>query len=111
MSQQEVSSSALPPVPTTKILAIGHFHAPLTSEQRKQILPHEVADTVRMFLSGKIDQWWYQQDGNGPVFLLNVAAIDEAKSLIDSLPLGRNGLMAFDFIELAPLRPLYLLIS
>ena len=108
---EAVSSGKFPAVPTTKILAIGHFHAPLTPEQRKQLLPQEVPDTVRLFLSGKIDQWWYRQDGNGPVFLLNVTTIDEAKSLIDSLPLGTHGLMGFDFLELGPLRPLYLLLS
>jgi hypothetical protein len=47
---------AFPAVPTTKILAIGRFLAPLTPEQRKAILPREVPDTVRLFLAGKIDQ-------------------------------------------------------
>ena len=37
----------LPPVPTTKILAISHFMgAPMTPAQRAQIMPHEVHDTV-----------------------------------------------------------------
>jgi hypothetical protein len=79
MTEQEVSSGAFPPVPTTKILAIGHFHAPLTPEQKKQLLPHEVPDTVRMFLSGKIDQWWYRQDGNGPV---SSQCYDDARSKV-----------------------------
>ena len=108
---EQTTAGSLPPVPTTKVLAIGHFNAPLTPEQRKTILPHEVPDTVRVYLSGKIDQWWWRQDGNGPVFLLNVTTSQDAKSLMASLPLDVAGLIEYDFIELGPLRPLYLLLS
>src|SRR5260370_23363631 len=54
---RETPKGAFPAVPTTKILAIGRFLAPLTPEQRKAILPREVPDTVRLFLAGKIDQF------------------------------------------------------
>ena len=97
-------------VPTTKVLAIGRLLAPLTSEQRKAVLPYEVPDTVTMYLDGKIDQLWSRQDGAGPVFLLNVDTLNEAKKLVASLPLSVAGLMECDFIELGPLRPLRLLL-
>ena len=100
-----------PAVPTTKILAICHLHRLLTPEERKAVLPHEVPDTVRLYLAGKIDQWWSRQDGKGPVFLLNVATVEEAKALISSLPLEQAGLMECDYLELGPLRPLHLLLS
>ncbi len=64
-------------VPTTKILAIGHVVAPLTPEQRRSIMPREVPDTVRLYLAGKIDQWYVRQDGKGVVFLLNVTTTEE----------------------------------
>jgi hypothetical protein len=73
----EKPKGAFPAVPTTKILAIGRLVAPLTPEQRKAILPREVPDTVRLFLAGKIDQWWSRQDGKGPVFLMNVTSVEE----------------------------------
>jgi hypothetical protein len=47
----------LPSVPTTKILAIGTLNSPLTEDQRKGIMSHEVPDTVKLYLAGKIDQW------------------------------------------------------
>ena len=97
-------------VPTTKVLAIGRLLAPLTSEQRKAVLPYEVPDTVTMYLDGKIDQLWSRQDGAGPVFLLNVDTLSEAKKLVASLPLSVAGLMECDFIDLGPLRPLRLLL-
>ena len=98
-------------VPTTKVLAIGRLHAPLTPNQRKAVMPHEVPETVRMYLDGKIDQWWSRQDGKGPVFLLDVSTLDEARRLVETLPLEVAGLMECDFIELGPLRPLRLLLS
>ena len=107
----ETAKGAFPAVPTTKILAIGRFLAPLTPEQRKAILPREVPDTVRLFLAGKIDQWWSRQDQRGPVFLMNVTSVEEARALLETLPLGRAKLMEFDLIELGPLTPLHLLLS
>src|SRR5215469_11993220 len=58
--QTTAAPSAFPPVPTTQILAIGTFVAPLTPEQRKTILTGEVPATARLYLAGKIDQWFVQ---------------------------------------------------
>jgi hypothetical protein len=105
------SVGGFPPVPTTKILAIGRFSAPLTPEQRKATLPREVMETVRLYLGGKIDQWWYRHDGKGPVFLMNVTSVEEARALLATLPLDEEKLIEYDLIELGPLRPLYLLLG
>ena len=107
----EKPKGAFPAVPTTKILAIGRLVAPLTPEQRKAILPREVPDTVRLYLAGKIDQWWSRQDGKGPVFLMNVTSLEEARALLATLPFGQAKLMEFDLIELGPLSPLHLLLT
>jgi hypothetical protein len=98
-------------VPTTKILAIGHVVAPLTPEQRRSIMPREVPDTVRLYLAGKIDQWYVRQDGKGVVFLLNVTTTEEAHDLLEKLPLGQAKLMEFDLMPLGPLNPLRILLS
>jgi hypothetical protein len=84
------SVGGFPPVPATKILAIGRFLAPLTPEQRKAILPSEVPDTLRLYLAGKIDQWWFRQDGKGPVFLMNVTSVEEARALLTDVAFGRG---------------------
>src|SRR3974377_1489462 len=66
------AQNPLPPVPTTKILAIAHFMGtPMTPAQRAQIMPHEVHDTVNAYLAGKIDQWYFRTDGKGVVFIVN----------------------------------------
>ena len=45
------------------------FAKPLTDEQRKRILPNEVPDTLRLYLDGKIDQFWFREDKPGGVVL------------------------------------------
>jgi len=97
-------------VPTTRVLAIGTLSSPLTPEQRKAIMPREVPDTVDLYLSGKIDQWWVRQDGKGVVFLMNVSTVGEAQDLLEKLPLGQAKLMSFELMPLGPLSPLRLLL-
>jgi len=73
------AQNPLPPVPTTKILAISHFMGtPMTPAQRAQIMPREVHDTVNAYLAGKIDQWYFRTDGKGVVFIVNASTPEEA---------------------------------
>ena len=98
-------------VPTTKVLAIGQFTTPPTPEQIREFFPKEVPATLRLYLAGKIDQWWIRQTQTGAVFLMNVTSVEEARALMEKLPLGQAGLMKHEFIELGPLTPLHLLLS
>ena len=97
-------------VPTTKVLAIGTLSSAMTDEMRKGIMSHEVPDTVKLYLAGKIDQWYVRKDGKGVVFILNVNSVEEAHALLEKLPLGQAKLMTFDLIPLGPLSPLGLLL-
>lgn len=100
----------IPPAPTTKVLAIGTADFPLTADQEKNIMPHEVPDTVRLYLSGKIEQWFVRTDGRGVVFILNAKSVEEAEAALDQLPLARAKLLRFDYTALGPLSPLALLL-
>ena len=108
---KEVTESIFPVVPTTRILVIGQFTKAPTPEQIREIFPKEVPATLRLYLGGKIDQFWIRQTQTGPVFLLNVTSLEEARALMEKLPLGQAGLMKHEFIELGPLTPLHLLLS
>ena len=74
-------------------------------------MPSEVRETVKLYLGGKIDQWYVRQDKPGVVFLLNVTTVAEAHALLESLPLGVQKLMEFDLVPLGPLTPLSLLVN
>ena len=107
----EPPASSILAVPTTKLLAIGTFTAKATPNVWMPVLPSEVRETVRLYLDGKIDQWYLKQDQSGVVFVMNLTDPQEAHALLDKLPLGQAGLMAFQFIPLGPISPLRLLLS
>lgn len=93
-------------VPTTKVLAIGRWTQSGTPEAREPIMPFEAPDTLRLYLAGKIDQWYFQTGGSGVVFIMNVADPTEAHELLERLPLGQAGMMEFELISIGPLRAL-----
>jgi hypothetical protein len=95
----------------TKILAIGRLTSKATGGVLKPILPSEVVETVRLYLAGKIEQWYFKPDDSAVVFILNLTDIKQAHDLLAQLPLGRAGLMEFDLIRLAPLQPLGMLLT
>jgi len=95
---------------TTKVLAIGNWTAKATPETRPPVMPFEARDTLRLQLAGKIDQWFAKTDGSGAVFLMNVTDAAEARALLEELPLGRAGMMTFEYIPMGPLWPLGLLL-
>ena len=109
--QAQTPPAAMPQVPTTRVLAIGRLAKDTTREKIMPVMQKEVRDTVRLYLAGKLDQWFVRRDQNGVVFLLNVPTVEEARTLLEKLPLGEAKLMEFDLIPLGPLSPLGLLLK
>ncbi len=91
-------------------VSIAEDGAPPTSEQFKILSSREVPDTVRLYLAGKIDQWYCIQNDNGAVFILNLSSVEDAHSMLEALPLGQAKLMTFQLIPIGPLSPLALLL-
>jgi len=111
LAQSAAPASSNLDVPTTKLLAIGSFTAKGTPERWKPLLPSEVRDTVRLYLTGKIDQWYLKQDQSGVVFVMNVTDQKEALELLGKFPFGQAGLMEFQIIPLGPIGPLRVLLT
>lgn len=106
MTSQVQAQPAGLPAPTTRILAIGTLEPGVDLAAVRAILPREVVDTVKLYLDGKIDQWFSLADRNGVVFLLNETDPKAAAAMLEALPLGQAHLMHFDLMPLAPLAPL-----
>jgi hypothetical protein len=94
------------PTPTTRILAIGTINPGVDPAAVRSILPNEVRETVKLYLDGKIDQWFSLQGRSGVAFILNVTDVAAARDMLEKLPLGQAHLMRFELIPLAPLDPL-----
>jgi len=100
-----------PKAPTIGVLASLTVKAEVDRARVIETLPEEVRETVKLYLSGKIQQWYARGDGKGVIFILNCGTVDEAKALMDGLPLGKANLATFEFTPLSPLTPLALLLT
>ena len=81
-----------------------------TQDQFAKIMPSEVKNTVQLYLDGKIEQWWARGDGKGVVFVLDCKSVDEAKALVEALPLVKEKFASFEYMPLRPLTPLRILL-
>ncbi|XUJ32663.1 hypothetical protein ACQ5SK_30295 [Bradyrhizobium japonicum] len=83
------AQSPTPPTPTTRILAIGTVNPGADVAAARAVLPMEVRETVKLYLDGKIDQWYSLQNRAGVAFILNVTDIAAAHDVLEKLPLGK----------------------
>jgi hypothetical protein len=100
------AQSAAPSTPTTRILAIGTMNPGVDMAAARAILPTEVRETVKLYLDGKIDQWYSLQGRVGVAFILNVTDPAAAHEMLEKLPLGQAHMMSFELMPLGPLNPL-----
>lgn len=99
------------PTAPTQVLAILTVKDGIARDQLMKAMPGEVRATVQLYLDGKIQQWFSRGDGKGVVFLLDCKTVEEAKALMESLPLSKEKLVSFDYMPLGPLTPLRLLLG
>lgn len=104
---------AQPPAaaPTTQVLTALTVKTDVDRAQIMKVMPDEVRATVKMYLDGKIQQWYSRSDGRGVVFILNATSVADAKALTDQLPLSKANLATFEYTALSPLGPLRMLIQ
>ena len=98
--------SGVPSPKTTEVMVILTAKTGVTRQQIMNIMPAEIRATVKLYLDGKIDQWYSLQNRVGVAFILNVTDIAAAHDMLEKLPLGQAHLMSFELIPLGPLNPL-----
>jgi len=97
--------------PATKMLAIGRWtEKGLNIADRLKVMPKEVQETVKLYLTGAIEQWYVKPDMSGVVFIMNSTSAEQAHTLLEDLPLGIAQMMVFDLIPLGPITPLRFLL-
>src|ERR1700746_1950309 len=104
-------AQSTPPQPKiTGVLTILTPKPGVTPEQVIKIMPAEIRATVPLYLDGKIKQGFTRGDGRAMIFILNSKDVEEARALIESLPLSKENLMDEQFIPVGPLLPLGILL-
>jgi hypothetical protein len=76
-----------------------------------EVMPSEIQATVRLYLDGKIREWYSRGDGKGVVILVDAKSEDEARGIIETLPLSREHLMDHQYVPVGPLMPLRMLVG
>jgi len=105
-----LSPMAFPQAPK-QVLAILTVKPGVTREGVMKVMQDEVKDTVKLYLAGKIQQWFGRQDGKGVVFILAAEDAAAAKAMTDELPLIMGGPAEFTFLPTGPLTPLRALLG
>lgn len=101
----------LPSPKTTEVMVIQTPKQGVTRQQIMNVMPEEIRATVKLYLDGKIRQWYFKGDGRGVVIFLDVKTVDDARAISDTLPLSKENLMDHEYIPVGPLMPLGLLMT
>jgi hypothetical protein len=109
MTIQALPSTAIPPV--TEVLVIETPKPGVTVQRIMAVLPAEIRATVKLYLDGRIRQWYSRGDGKGVLFFVHAKTEDEARAIMETLPLAKEQLMDQQYIPVGPLMPLRMLMS
>ena len=104
-----VPSVAIPK--TTAVLVIETPRKGVTPAQIMAVIPDEIRATVKLYLDGKIREWYSRGDGKGVVFLVDAKTEDEARAIMETLPLAKEQLMDHQYIPVGPLMPMRALLG
>jgi hypothetical protein len=102
-------ASGVPSIPkpeTTAVLVIETAKRGVTPQQIMAVIPAEIRATVKLYLDGKISQWYSRGDGKGVIFLVDAKTEDEARALMETLPLAKEELIDHEYIPVGPLMAL-----
>ena len=91
---------------TTGVVVIETPKQGVTPQQIMAVIPEEIRATVKLYLDGRIREWYSRGDGKGVIFLVDAKTEDEARALMEALPLAKEHLMDHEYIPVGPLMPL-----
>ena len=105
------SPQGVPSPKTTEVMVILTAKQGVSSQQFVNVMPAELRATVKLYLDGKIRQWYSRGDGKGVILFIDAKSVDEAHAVIDTMPLSKESLVDHEYIPVGPLMPLTALIG
>src|SRR6202030_1237158 len=75
-----VPSVAIPK--TTEVIVIQTPKQGVTAQQIMAVIPAEIRASVKLYLGGKIRQWYSRGDGKGVIFVVAAKTEDEARAVM-----------------------------
>lgn len=101
-----LGASSVPVPKTTEVLVIETAKQGVSPQQIMAMAPAEIRATVKLYFEGKIRQWYSRGDGKGVIFLVDAKTVEEARAVMETLPLAKEQLLDHDYIPVGPLMPL-----
>ena len=111
MTHPSVAQAQATSPTTTGVMVILTAKAGVTRQQVMTVMPAEIRQTVELYLSGQIREWYSRGDGRGVVLLLDTKDVAKAQAIMEDLPLAKQNLMDHEYIAVGPLLPLRLLMA
>ena len=111
---QPEAASGLPSVAIPKTTAVLVIETPkegVTFPQVFAVMPQEARATVKLYLEGRIREWYSRGDGKGVIFLVDAKTVDEARAILEDLPLAKGQLVDSQYIPVGPLTALRVLMG
>ena len=84
---QPAQASGLPSIAipkTTEVLVIQTPKEGVTFPQVLAVMPEEARATVKLYLDGKIREWYSRGDGKGVILLVDAKSVDEARAIVET---------------------------
>ena len=85
-----------------KILALEQEVPGIKESEFKKHAKAEAKQACELYQSGKIRELYFQKEKSCAVLILECQDADEAREILNTLPLVKNGLITFDIIPLIP---------
>jgi hypothetical protein len=108
LAQSQSGGSGVPSVAipkTTEVIVIETPRQGVTPQQNMAVIPEEIRASVKLYLDGKIHQWYSRGDGKGVVFVVDAKTEDEERAIMETLPLAKERSMDHQYIPAGPRCP------
>lgn len=87
-----------------RIIAVAHRSEKHKPEDFAPHLEAESAHAMKLFADETVREIYSRNDGKGAILVLEAENEEEAKKIVDELPMAKLGLLSFDIYGIKPYR-------
>lgn len=85
-----------------KIIAISSRREGVTPEKAQEFQKQEARRVWELYTENTVREIYFRKDRPGGVLVLECDSIDQAREILGTLPMVKNGLTEFEFIPVGP---------
>ena len=85
-----------------KIIAISSRREGVTPEKAHELQQQEARRVWELYTESKVREIYFRKDRPGGVLVLECDSVEQAREILGTLPMVKNGLTQFEFIPVGP---------